>query len=242
MPRFRPLPILSAVSLVALAVLIALGGWQLHRLEWKTALLADLAARAEADPAALADVVTRARAGEDRRFVAVQSEGSFTGGVAHMPARARGGSGWRTLALFEAADEAGVQVVVDMGVRPGPAGAPDPYRPPEGRLAVRGLVGPEARRNTFTPPADTQSGVFYMRDVDALGNYFGADPARLAPFTLALTEAVQDGDDAPRPAPPTVDGIANRHFEYALTWFGLAAALAGVYAAFHIRAGRLTFS
>jgi surfeit locus 1 family protein len=32
------------------------------------------------------------------------------------------------------------------------------------------------------------------------------------------------------PAPVPTD-IPNRHLEYALTWFGLAAALAGVYAA-----------
>jgi surfeit locus 1 family protein len=32
----------------------------------------------------------------------------------------------------------------------------------------------------------------------------------------------------------------NEHMQYALTWFGLAAALIGVYLAYHIQKGRLT--
>ena len=34
---------------------------------------------------------------------------------------------------------------------------------------------------------------------------------------------------------------ADRHFGYALTWWGLALALIGVYVAFHLRTGRLRF-
>ena len=39
------------------------------------------------------------------------------------------------------------------------------------------------------------------------------------------------------PAPIPAE-IANRHLEYALTWYGLAAALLGVYAAMLLRAFR----
>ena len=43
----------------------------------------------------------------------------------------------------------------------------------------------------------------------------------------------------PGPVPaPIPANIPNRHFEYALTWFGLAAALIGVYAAMLLRRRR----
>jgi surfeit locus 1 family protein len=43
------------------------------------------------------------------------------------------------------------------------------------------------------------------------------------------------GLPVPAPVPPD---IPNRHLEYALTWFGLAAALIGVYAAMLLRRRR----
>jgi surfeit locus 1 family protein len=36
--------------------------------------------------------------------------------------------------------------------------------------------------------------------------------------------------------------IPNNHLQYALTWFGLALTLAGVYLVYHVRNGRLGFS
>jgi surfeit locus 1 family protein len=45
---------------------------------------------------------------------------------------------------------------------------------------------------------------------------------------------ITPGFPALAPAPVPVE-LANRHLEYALTWFGLAAALVGVYAALLLR-------
>jgi surfeit locus 1 family protein len=51
-----------------------------------------------------------------------------------------------------------------------------------------------------------------------------------APYFLMAETVTNPQFTALTPAPLPTD-IPNRHFEYALTWFGLAAALAGVYAA-----------
>ena len=53
---------------------------------------------------------------------------------------------------------------------------------------------------------------------------------RPAPVFLMAETSTNPGWQALVPAPLPAE-ITNRHLEYALTWFGLAAALAGVYAA-----------
>ena len=54
--------------------------------------------------------------------------------------------------------------------------------------------------------------------------------ARPAPVMLMAETSTNPGFTALKPSPVPAE-ISNRHLEYALTWFGLAAALAGVYAA-----------
>jgi surfeit locus 1 family protein len=39
----------------------------------------------------------------------------------------------------------------------------------------------------------------------------------------------------------TVVDFPNNHLQYAITWFGLAAGLIGVYFAYHVSKGRLSF-
>jgi surfeit locus 1 family protein len=71
------------------------------------------------------------------------------------------------------------------------------------------------------------SGEFFSRDVVAIAAALGA-PAP-APVFFMLESPAPRGL-GPRPAPvPT--NIPNNHLGYALTWFGLAAALIGVYVA-----------
>ena len=53
---------------------------------------------------------------------------------------------------------------------------------------------------------------------------------RPAPLFLMAETSTNPDWKALNPAPLPSE-IPNRHFEYALTWFGLAAALAGVYVA-----------
>jgi surfeit locus 1 family protein len=52
-----------------------------------------------------------------------------------------------------------------------------------------------------------------------------------------MVEQPAPAPPGPTPAPVPAD-IPNRHLEYALTWFGLAAALVGVYVAMLLRRRR----
>jgi surfeit locus 1 family protein len=235
---FRPMPRLTAATLAALALLVALGVWQLGRAEQKRALIAERAALDVAPPfddlftavcRSQSDVIGRtvrppeARLGEEVRFY-----GAGPGGQA----------GWRILRLTPAQDcdcaaaaaasacaRSDLNIVVEVafealnGERSGPPRLLEIRRPPE--------------PNAFTPQNDPERGEFYRFDPAAFARAFGVAPERvegarwLAAHTPGLPPALTD-------MPPA------RHTGYAITWFGIAVTLVVIYFAYHRRAGRLS--
>ena len=70
MPVDRPFKTMIApglLTLFGLVVLVGLGLWQLHRLEWKEDLIARVEARTKATPITLAEAIDLARQGTDSR-------------------------------------------------------------------------------------------------------------------------------------------------------------------------------
>ncbi|MCK9910167.1 hypothetical protein MXD81_13565, partial [Microbacteriaceae bacterium K1510] len=86
----------------------------------------------------------------------------------------------------------------------------------------------------FIPANDAGRNIWYWRDIDAMASVAaGPDAARVRRFIV---------DAEAEPAPPggwprggvTRLTLPNRHLEYALTWYGLAAALVAVFIAFAV--------
>ena len=65
---FRPTLWPTLITIPALAILLALGTWQLQRLEWKTALIAEREAALQAPPVALPDDPAALRQMDFRRI------------------------------------------------------------------------------------------------------------------------------------------------------------------------------
>ena len=63
-------------------------------------------------------------------------------------------------------------------------------------------------------------------------------PAEIAPLYIDL-EAPMPSSGVPKPGPLGVH-LRDNHLQYAITWFAIALALAGVYLAYHWENGRLT--
>ena len=144
-PTGRGFPwFLVGFTAVALAILLALGTWQVQRLAWKESLIASIESRVASAPLSLA---------EKPSFIVPENE----------PAR----------------------------------------------------------------------NIYYWKDIAAMADAAGIASDRLVPFFI-------DAGDAPNPGGLPVGGVTlidlpNNHLQYAVTWYGLAAALAGVFAFWMIR-------
>ncbi|MGZ3277496.1 MAG: SURF1 family protein [Caulobacteraceae bacterium] len=224
----------GALVLVCLAILIGLGVWQLQRLKWKEDLLARVKALQSAPARPLDGVL---KSGGDLDFVRV----SFDCPDLERRPMLRlfgvldGMAGYRLITACPIAGGAYSSILVDRGFTPQDQ-APAAMQP--GRAILPGPVTGVLRRGdraTFVTPANrVAENLWYSRDVPAMAGQLHA--ARPAPVYLMIERPAPLGP-GPIPAPVPAN-IPNRHFEYALTWFGLAASLIGVYAAMLLRRRR----
>jgi surfeit locus 1 family protein len=97
-------------------------------------------------------------------------------------------------------------------------------------IEIEGVLRKPERGNFATPP--NRGGHWYLHEVAGMARTLHADAP--APVFLFAETSTNPGIAALKPAPLPVE-IPNRHFEYALTWFALAGALAGVYGAMLLR-------
>ena len=225
------LVILLAV-MAGLAVLCALGSWQVQRLYWKEGLLAKIDERIAAEPRPLAEIVIMQQAGQDIEYMPVHLRGRFLHEhEQHFFATHKGASGWYIYTPLELADGSGV-VFVNRGFVP--YDRKDVALRAEGQVTgeaeITGLArsAPGEKPSAVVPNNDLEKNIYYWKDRDAMARAAGLDPARLLPFFV-------DADDAPNPGGwpmggVTVVSLPNNHLQYAITWYGLALALAGVFA------------
>lgn len=231
--------IFLAFGLVAFAVLVALGLWQLERLDAKEALIARMSQRAAAEPVSLAQVEEMMNRGEDAEFVRVSATGRYLH-ERELYVFATSGSliGWRVVTPL--ATETGRHILVDRGFVPSELRHPGqrPDSRPTGPVTATGAVRfYRSGQGPFTPENDPLGNVWHWWDLPSMADAAGIPEA--APFVL---QAEPQPSDPPWPRAIRSDpsAIPNRHMGYALTWFGLAIVLVvmtGVYFARRWREG-----
>lgn len=228
----RRIVIPGLFALVAFAILISLGMWQLHRKEWKEGLIASLERQMVAKPVPLpAQNGDLLLGNAEFRRIAVQAE--FIQDA--KPALLYTGAS----ALREDVKQPGYFVFA-------------PARLPDGRVVAinRGYV-PLDRAKDIAPAAgditgylrfpekpgwfvaahDTKGDIWFVRDPQAMAETLKWGP--VAPFYIDQ-EAPVPASGLPRPGRLAVH-LRNDHLGYALTWFGLAAALVAVFGAWAAR-------
>ena len=203
----------------------------MQRLAWKTQLLERIHQAQVAPPEPLSAVLNRLGDHVDVDYVRVQFDcpGLEQGATLQSYAVRDDGPG-RRLVTACPIDAGGYRtLLVDRGFLQG-----DLPRTSSPALTtpVVGVLRHPDKRSLFTPPHLHRGDVWYYRDVKEMAVELGApDPA---PVMLMLERpAPASGNPAPSPVPISV---SNNHMGYAVTWFGLAAALVGVYIAFLRRA------
>ena len=233
MPHFRPLPIFTAVCAVMFAVLISLGVWQVQRLHWKLGLIAEVNQSLAAPPITLDQALAL---GEGAQYHRVLLDGWFLNDKeAYVYASGPDGAPvYHVLTPFETRDRR--ILLVDRGIVP--TKLIDPMKRARGQLDERVMLGvwrfPDPP-GFFTPKPDRAHRIWYSRYVPDIA---AADRVTLA------APVVVEADAAPNPGGWPLGGqtqiaFRNEHLQYAITWFLMAAALLGVYVAYHISRGRL---
>lgn len=236
--HFRPFLGLTIATVIGLVILIALGTWQYQRLQWKTALLAEIEQVADAPPfTSLAQVQTALDAGEPIDF---RRYGSNAEMIAAKPIfvftpQSRDIS-WR---LFAPVEQGGITVFAALGVVPDKMKNKVEARP-FGDGAIIGYVRqarPVSRGETKSSPDKNRW--FGFNPLPKTHNW--ADQLRRNPdmrFYIDTVPGALNVDDLPARRPE----IRNNHFDYMLTWYGLALVLLVIYLIMHRRAGRLGLS
>ncbi|MCP5432400.1 MAG: SURF1 family protein [Alphaproteobacteria bacterium] len=238
MLRFRPLPVLTVATLTALAILVALGNWQMRRLAWKEGLVAQIGARATASARPLDEALAEGGTPADLAYTRVRATGRFDHArEAYVFTTHDGVPGF--LVVTPLLREAGPPVLVERGFVPERARAPQtrPEGQIEGTVEVVGLLRPAERPGLFTPQPDLAARIFYAADLDAIAAAAGV--AAPAPVFVAA-----EAGEAPGGLPQggvTELAPRNPHLGYALTWYGFAVVLVAVYLAYHRARGRLAW-
>jgi surfeit locus 1 family protein len=228
LPRRRGIFGPAIVVLAAFLILIALGTWQLQRKAWKEGLIADIDRRSAAAPVGLPRPETWPQLRqEDDEFRRVKLTAELRGGEAFVYTS---GSSLRPdikapgYFVFSPARLPDGRVVV---INRGYVGLDRQLSPSVGSIDVIGyLRWPEPRHWLF-PDEERSDKTWIVRDHRAMAARNGWGD--VGPFYIDQEAPVPDGG-LPRPG-PIRPSLPNNHLGYALTWYGLAAVLAAVFAA-----------
>lgn len=225
-------PVLIA-SALGLAILIGLGTWQLQRKTLKEGLIAQIAARTTEAPVGLEEAERRWVAGEDIEYLRVAIPGRFIEGRDNYyfttgPA----GPGYQVYAPFRSGT--GRTLLANRGYIPVallPRDADTVMPRPTGDIVITGLVRASEDPGLFDgePPPEGRNGPWLFRSLSGMAAVARipdvVSPKLMVPFFLDLERDAAHPEAYPL-AGTTRLALPNRHLEYALTWYGLAATLA----------------
>lgn len=219
------LALLGLLALGAFAALIALGVWQLERRAWKLALIEQIETRVHAAPIAAPGpaewpAVSAARDGYRRV--------TLTGTFQHdretlvQAVTTRGSGFW---VMTPMTTDAGFTVLINRGFVPAEKRAPASRATGQisGPASVTGLMRMSEPKGGFLRTNDAAADRWFSRDVPAIAA--ARQLPRTAPYFI-------DADATPNPGGYPIGGLTvlsfpNNHMSYALTWFALAALVAG---------------
>ena len=223
--------LLVLLAVAAFTGLMALGVWQVQRLQWKLALIERVERRVNAAPAAAPVPTEWANINrESSEYTRVQVSGRFDHSRETLVRASTDlGSGFWVLTPLKTTS--GFWILINRGF------VSDAYRAPASRVGsteqqlVVGLLRLSEPGGSFLQHNDVVAGRWYSRDVQAIAANVALDArpgARgglsAAPYFIDAA-ASQNLQQWPRGG-LTVLNFYNNHLVYALTWFVLAAMVA----------------
>ncbi len=242
----------ALATLGALIILLSLGAWQLNRKHEKEAMLSALAASLSAVPITLGgngfvlttvQVVPTAKRGINPPMLPELARVTVTGRYAtarSVPVRATlptsskggvaGGIGYFWMTPLQV--ENGPVVFINRGFVPSGMGWKAPaIATPEGLQTITGLIRLPEMGQAFTPADIPEKGEYFVRDPQVM-----ARAVSVHNVVNFFIDAERLPDDVRPPvginANEMIARIPNNHLHYAVTWFGFALTLLGVFGFF----------
>jgi surfeit locus 1 family protein len=210
--------LIVTLALLAAALLVGLGMWQVQRRAWKLDLIARTEARLKAEPVAPPARAAWPAIDRDDAYTRLRLSGRWRGGRPTLvKAVTELGPGWWVL---NALDTTQGTIVVNRGFVPDAARAS--VHAPQGGAVVTGLLRISEPGGAFLRHNDPGADRWFSRDVTKIAQARGW--GEVAPFFV-------DAEASNSPGWPrgglTVVRFPNNHLVYALTWLSLAGLAVG---------------
>lgn len=212
---------------LGIAILMALGTWQVERLFWKEALIERIDQRIDSDAITLDAAISEFQDTGDVDYQPVTVTGRFLeGGERYFFTTSDGTTGWNVYAPLLTPDDK--LVMVNRGFVPYELREPAtwPGRQTDGTVTFEGIArnAPEEKPGYFVPENDPDADTFFWRDLGAMSSGLAIDAGvDLVPF---FVDAKRDPESDAFPiGGQTIVTIPNNHLQYAFTWYGIGVVL-----------------
>lgn len=229
---YRPGKAAVFLTTLLVGICLALGIWQVQRLQWKESLIAELEAAKTQPPLTAAELSDDPEKLAALHFRKIRLTGVFMDDREfHLIGRYyQGALGYDVLTPFlvrdEARDEAQKKplvLLVNRGWIPlekkDPADRPEPLSATNGEVTVEGMLLEANRGNPFLPDHDVKGNVWFSYDIARMNTEAELE---MLPILFEAVEANHPESILPYPRGDYEITLRNDHFYYAVTWFALA--------------------
>jgi surfeit locus 1 family protein len=224
-----PKPIPLILFLGAFGVCVALGTWQIERLQWKRGLIEEIADAKAQSP--LRQMPRTVEESLEKNFYPVLLQGRWVDGIEfHLaPRYFKGRFGYTVIAPLKLAD--GTTALINRGWVPADKKLLEtrPETRVRGQARIEGLIRYGAERSPWTPKNQPEKNVWFGRDIDEMAAHAG-----LSNVTPAMVDLVgtQDAKKLPVPSDGTIT-LRNDHLSYIFTWYGIALGILVIFLLYH---------
>lgn len=204
-------PVISGI--LGCAILLGLGFWQVRRLDWKEDMLATIQQRIDGPSLQLPGVYQ-----PEMKYQPIHIQGRTTGEEILVLSGTRDlGGGYQVVSGFVTDD--GRRIMVDRGFVP----QDDRHKPrPPVDLRIEGNLHWPEEKSSSTPDPNLAEEIWFAREVPRMAAQLGSQEI------LVVARSVEGDAQGVMPIPISIQGVPNKHLEYAATWFMLAAIWAGM--------------
>ncbi|OWP06719.1 COX1 assembly protein Shy [Marssonina coronariae] len=225
--RHGPGLIILEVSALIPLTAFALGTWQVHRLDWKSKLIAKFEDRLVRDPLPLPPHIDP-DAIHEFDYRRIYATGIFRHDQEMLigPRMLDGTDGYLVITPLDRGGN-GTTVLVNRGWISKKLKKQEkrPDGLPKDIVTVEGLLREPLKKNLFTPENNVEKGEFYFPDVRQMADLTGSQAVWIE--ETMESDLLQSWDREARGIPigrPAEVNLRNNHVQYIFTWYALAAA------------------